>query len=44
MPRYTVIRSFVHNHTIHHRAFLLSYLRQIGVPIPGMYGPSGDES
>jgi uncharacterized damage-inducible protein DinB len=44
MPRYTVIRSFVLNHIIHHRAFLLSYLRQVGVPIPGMYGPSGDES
>ena len=44
MPRYTVIRSFIINHTIHHRAFLLSYLRLNGVPIPGMYGPSGDES
>ena len=41
MPRYTVVRSFVINHTIHHRAFLLSYLRLNDVPVPGMYGPSG---
>ena len=44
MPRYTVVRSFVINHTVHHRAFLLSYLRLNDVPVPGMYGPSGDES
>jgi uncharacterized damage-inducible protein DinB len=44
MPRYTVVRSFILNHTVHHRAFLLSNLRLNGVPIPGMYGPSGDES
>ena len=42
-PRYNVIRNFVLNHTVHHRAFLLSYLMQNGVSIPGMYGPSGDE-
>ncbi|MDZ4783323.1 MAG: DinB family protein [Planctomycetia bacterium] len=44
MPRASVIRSFVINHTIHHRAILLVYLRLNDVPIPGMYGPSGDES
>jgi len=44
MPRYPVTRIFLLNHMIHHRAFLLSYLMQNGVPIPGMYGPSGDES
>lgn len=44
MPRATVIRSFVLNHTIHHRAILLVYLRLNDIPIPGMYGPSGDES
>jgi uncharacterized damage-inducible protein DinB len=43
MPRYTVVRSFVINHTVHHRAFLLSYLRLNDVPVPGMYGPSADE-
>lgn len=44
MPRMAVIRSFVLNHTIHHRAILLVYLRLNNIPIPGMYGPSGDES
>lgn len=43
MPRYNVLRSMIFNHTVHHRAFLCSYLRQIGVPVPGLYGPSGDE-
>jgi uncharacterized damage-inducible protein DinB len=43
MPRAAVIRSMVLNHLIHHRAILLVYLRLNDVPIPGMYGPSGDE-
>jgi len=44
MPRADVIRYFVLNHVIHHRAILLVYLRLNDIPIPGMYGPSGDES
>jgi uncharacterized damage-inducible protein DinB len=43
MPRTTVIRSFVLNHLIHHRAILCVYLRLNDVPVPGMYGPSGDQ-
>jgi uncharacterized damage-inducible protein DinB len=43
MPRIAVIRSFVLNHSIHHRAFLCSYLRLNGIPVPALYGPSGDE-
>lgn len=43
MPKLGVIRTWVLNHTIHHRAFLLSYLRLLEIPVPGMYGPSGDE-
>jgi uncharacterized damage-inducible protein DinB len=43
MPRATVIRSFVLNHLIHHRAILCVYLRLNDIPVPGMYGPSGDE-
>ena len=38
-----VIRTWVLNHTIHHRAHLCVYLRLSGLPVPGMYGPSGDE-
>jgi uncharacterized damage-inducible protein DinB len=44
MPRIAVIRSFVLNHTIHHRAWLCSYLRLNDIPVPALYGPSGDES
>jgi uncharacterized damage-inducible protein DinB len=43
MPRTTVIRNFVLNHTVHHRAILCVYLRLNDVPVPGLYGPSGDE-
>jgi uncharacterized damage-inducible protein DinB len=28
---------------IHHRAQIGVYLRVLGKPIPGTYGPSGDE-
>jgi DinB family len=31
------------NHLIHHRGQLTVYLRLLGVPVPGMYGPSADE-
>jgi uncharacterized damage-inducible protein DinB len=43
MPRSAVIRTFVLNHTVHHRAILCVYLRLNDIPVPGMYGPSGDE-
>ncbi|HEX4562591.1 MAG TPA: DinB family protein [Gemmatimonadales bacterium] len=41
--RYYGYRRMMQNHLIHHRAQLGVYLRQLGVPIPGMYGPSADE-
>jgi uncharacterized damage-inducible protein DinB len=44
MPRSAVIRSFVLNHAIHHRAILCVYLRLNDVPVPGLYGPSGDDT
>jgi uncharacterized damage-inducible protein DinB len=44
MPRYTVLRSFVMNHVVHHRAHLGVYLRMCDVPVPAAYGPSADES
>jgi uncharacterized damage-inducible protein DinB len=43
MPRSAAIRTFVMNHVIHHRAVLCVYLRLNNIPVPGMYGPSGDE-
>lgn len=43
MPRTAMIRNFILNHLIHHRAILCVYLRLNDVPVPGMYGPSADE-
>jgi uncharacterized damage-inducible protein DinB len=43
MPRATVLRTFILNHTVHHRAQLGVYLRLLDVPVPGLYGPSADE-
>jgi uncharacterized damage-inducible protein DinB len=43
MPRVVCIRSFVMNHTIHHRAQLGVYLRMNDIPVPAIYGPSADE-
>lgn len=43
MARSAVLRQFILNHMIHHRAILCVYLRLNDVPVPGMYGPSGDE-
>ncbi|MCC6493564.1 MAG: DinB family protein [Pirellulales bacterium] len=43
MPRADVMRYFILNHLIHHRAILTVYLRLNDIPVPGMYGPSGDE-
>ncbi len=43
MPKVAVIRSFMMNHLIHHRAQLGVYLRLNDVTVPGMYGPSADE-
>ena len=42
-PRVAVMRSFVMNHMVHHRAQLGVYLRMNGVPVPSIYGPSADE-
>ena len=43
LPRAAVLRSFVMNHGIHHRAQLGVYLRLNDVPVPAIYGPSADE-
>ena len=44
LPKAAVIRSFVMNHLIHHRAQLGVYLRLNDVPVPSIYGPSADEA
>jgi uncharacterized damage-inducible protein DinB len=43
MPRLTAIRSFVMNHSIHHRGQLTVYLRLNDIPLPPIYGPTADE-
>ena len=43
MPRASAFRSFVINHTIHHRGQLTVYLRLQNVPLPPVYGPTADE-
>jgi uncharacterized damage-inducible protein DinB len=32
------------NHLFHHRGQLTVYFRLLGVPVPGLYGPSADEN
>ena len=44
LPRIAVLRSMVLSHTIHHRGQLTVYLRLKDIPLPGIYGPSADES
>ena len=39
----TLIRTMGFSHMAHHRAQLGVYLRELGVAVPGMYGPSADE-
>ena len=41
--RYMAYRDMGLNHLIHHRGQLMSYLRQLDVKVPGVYGPSADE-
>lgn len=43
MPKLGVIRTWIINHTIHHRAHLCVYLRLNDIAVPALYGPSGDE-
>lgn len=43
LPRISAIRSFVMNHSIHHRGQLTVYLRLRNVPLPPIYGPTADE-
>ena len=38
MPRQAVLKMYFINHVIHHRAFLIAYLRMNDVDCPGVYG------
>ena len=39
-----LLRSIMLNHWYHHRGQLSVYLREVGVPVPSIYGPSADEN
>jgi uncharacterized damage-inducible protein DinB len=38
-----ILRTWVINHTLHHRGQLSVYLRLLDIPVPGLYGPSADD-
>ena len=42
-PRMLLYRTMFLNHLAHHRAQLGVYLRLLGIPVPGLFGPSADE-
>ena len=44
MPKAAVVRTWCLNHLFHHRGQLTVYLRLLDVPLPGMYGPTADDS
>jgi uncharacterized damage-inducible protein DinB len=44
IPRAVVIRGFLFNHLYHHRGEMVVYLRSTGNRVPGMYGPTYEES
>lgn len=43
-PRIGFLRSIMLNHWYHHRGQLSVYLRELGVAVPSIYGPSADEN
>jgi uncharacterized damage-inducible protein DinB len=42
-PRVAAFKSFIINHSIHHRGQFSVYLRLRDVPLPAIYGPTADE-
>jgi uncharacterized damage-inducible protein DinB len=42
-PRHIQIRDGVLSHWVHHRGQLSVYYKMLGVAVPWIYGPSGDE-
>jgi len=44
LPRGVVARSFLFNHVYHHRGEMIVYLRATGNKVPGLYGPTYEES
>lgn len=38
-----LLRRLLFSHVAHHRGQLSVYYRMLGIPVPGMYGPSADD-
>lgn len=43
LPKVSLIRMVMMNHSYHHRGQLAVYLRLLDVPVPAIYGTSADE-
>lgn len=43
-PRMSWVRTLMLSHWIHHRGQLSVFMRMLEVPIPSIYGPSGDDN
>lgn len=43
-PKIAMIRGFLFNHLYHHRGELVAHLRASGNKVPGLYGPTYEES
>ncbi|MET1057350.1 MAG: DinB family protein [Pedobacter sp.] len=44
LPRGIVARGFLFNHVYHHRGEMIVYLRATGNKVPGLYGPTYEDS
>ncbi len=42
LPKAVVLRTFILDHMIHHRAQIGVYLRLLDVPVPPVFGPTAD--
>ncbi|MDE2980534.1 MAG: DinB family protein [Gemmatimonadota bacterium] len=42
LPKRVVLRTFILDHMIHHRAQLGVYLRLLDIPVPQLFGPTAD--
>ena len=43
-PKIAMVRGFLFNHLYHHRGELVAHLRAAGYPVPGLYGPTYEDS
>jgi uncharacterized damage-inducible protein DinB len=43
-PKVQMVRGFLYNHLYHHRGELVAYLRASGNTVPGLFGPTYEES